>query len=69
MFLLHLMTSNKAKMEWYNTLYFNYGHNVTFNFDYTLCQFSDCFATHKVNRSNLMGFYLTFIKYGMKLYG
>ena len=32
--LLHLMTSTHPKMNWYNTLYFNYGHNVTFNFDF-----------------------------------
>ena len=30
--LLNLMTSNKPKMDWCNTLYLNYGHNVTFNF-------------------------------------
>ena len=29
-----LMTSNNSKMDWYNTLYLNYGHNVTLNFDY-----------------------------------
>ena len=34
--LLHLMTSTNPKMNWYNTLYFNYGHNVTFNFDFNL---------------------------------
>ena len=27
---LHLMKSNNPKMNWCNTLYFNYGHNVTF---------------------------------------
>ena len=31
--LLHLMTSTNAKMGWCNTLHFNYGHNVTFNYD------------------------------------
>ena len=31
--LLDLMTSNNPKMDWYNILYLNYGHNVTFNFD------------------------------------
>ena len=31
--LLKLMTSNNPKVDWYNTLYFYYGHNVTFNFD------------------------------------
>ena len=48
---LHLMTSNNPKMDWCNTLYCNYGHNVTFNFEYTLCWFNDYFATHKANRS------------------
>ena len=36
--LLHLMTSTNPKMDWCNTLYSNYGHNVTFNFD------SGCFV-------------------------
>ena len=44
--LFKLMTSNKPKMDWCN-----YGHNVTYNFDYTLSQFNDYFATHKTNRS------------------
>ena len=56
MTLLHLMTSNNPKMDWCNTLYFNYGHNVTFNFDYTLSRFNDYFATHKANRSRSNGF-------------
>ena len=34
--LLYLMTFTNPKMDWYNTLYFNYGHNVTFNFDFNL---------------------------------
>ena len=54
--LLHLMTFTNPKMDWCNTLYFNYGHNVTFNFDYTLSQFNDYFATHKVNGSRSNGF-------------
>ena len=33
-----------------------YGHNVTFNFDYTLSLFNDCFATRKANRSRSNGF-------------
>ena len=41
------MTSNNPKMDWYNILYLNYGHNVTFNFDYTLSWFNDYFAAHK----------------------
>ena len=53
---LKLMTSNNPKMDWCNTLYFNYGHNVTFNFDYTLSQFNDYFTTHKANRSRSNGF-------------
>ena len=36
MLFLNLMTSNNPKMDWCNTLYFNYGHNVTFNFDFNL---------------------------------
>ena len=69
--LLKLMISNNPKIDWCNTLYFNYGHNVTFNFDYTLSQFNDYFITHKVNgsRFNFFFFYLMFIKYGMGLYG
>ena len=34
--LLHLMTSTNPKMDWCNTLHFNYVHNVTFNFDFNL---------------------------------
>ena len=52
MTLLDLITSNNTKMGWYN-----YGHNVTFNFDYTLSRFNDYFATHKkVNGSWSGGF-------------
>ena len=54
--LLHLMTSNNPKMDGCNTLYLNYGHNMTFNFDYTLSLFNDYFATHKANRSRSYGF-------------
>ena len=54
--LLKLMTSNNPKMDWCNILYFNYGYNVTFNFDYTLSQFNDYFTTHKANRSRSNGF-------------
>ena len=54
--LLHLITSTNPKMDWCTTLYFNYGHNVTFNFDYTLSQFNDYFTTHKANRSRSNGF-------------
>ena len=56
MLLLKLMTSNNPKMYWCNTLYFNDGHNVIFNFDNTLSQFNDYFATHKVNGSRSNGF-------------
>ena len=34
--ILHLMKSNNAKMDWCNTFHFNYGYNVTFNFDFNL---------------------------------
>ena len=34
--LLHLMTSINPKMDWYHALLLNYGHNVTFNFDFNL---------------------------------
>ena len=54
--LRHLMTSTNPTMDWCNTLYSNYGHNVTFNFDYTLSRFNDYFATHKANRSKSHGF-------------
>ena len=54
--LLKLMTSNNPKMDWCNILYFNYGYNVTFNFDYTLSQFNDYFTTHRVNGSRSNGF-------------
>ena len=47
--LLNLMTSNNPKRDRYNTLYFSYGHNMPFNFDYTLSRFNDYFAAHKVN--------------------
>ena len=56
MSLLHPMASTNPKLDWCNTLYFNYGHNVTFNFDYTLSRFNDYFATHKANRSRSNGF-------------
>ena len=66
--LLNLMTPNNPKMDWCNTLSFNYEHNVTF--DYTFSWFNDYFATHKkVNESRSVAFYVTFIKYGMRLYG
>ena len=54
--LLKLMTSNNAIMDWRNTLFFNYGHNVTFNFDYTLPRFNDYFATHKATKPRSNGF-------------
>ena len=43
-------------MDGCSTLYSNCGHNVTFNFDYTLSRFNDYFATHKANRSRSNGF-------------
>ena len=54
--LLRLMTSNNPRMDWFNTLYLNYEHNVAFNFDYTLSQFNHYFAAHKTNRSRSDGF-------------
>ena len=45
--LLNLKTSNNPKMDWCNTWYLNYGHNVIFNLDYTLSWFNDCFAAQK----------------------
>ena len=42
--LRNLMTSNNPKMDWCNTLCFNYGYNVTFNFYYTLSLFNDYFC-------------------------
>ena len=53
---LKLMASNNLKMGWCNPLNFNCGHDVTFNFDYTLSWFNDHFATHKVNGSRSSGF-------------
>ena len=44
--LLDLMISNNPQMDWYNILYLNYGHNVTFHFDYVLTWFNDYFALH-----------------------
>ena len=55
--LFNLVISSNPKMDWCNTLYFNYGHNVTFNFDYALTSFNDYFAAHKkVNGSRSGGF-------------
>ena len=52
-----MMTSNNPKMDWYNILYLNYGHNTTFNFDYILSWFNDYFASlKKVNGSRSGGF-------------
>ena len=42
MSLLNVMTSNNPKMDC-NTLYLNYGHNVTFNFaNFSVLLFSPC---------------------------
>ena len=40
-FLNSVMKSNNPKMEWYN-----YKHNITFNFEYLLTWFNDYFALH-----------------------
>ena len=49
-------TYNNPKMDWCNTLYFTDGYNVTFNYDYTLSQFNEYFATYKANRFRPNGF-------------
>ena len=69
MTLLHLMTSNNPKMDWCNTLYFNYGHNVTFNFDYIFLSLMIILLHIRQIGLDLMFFYLMFIKHGMRLYG
>ena len=47
-----VITSNNAKMDCCN-----YGHNITFNFDYVFTWFNDCFAVYmKVNGSRSGGF-------------
>ena len=40
--LLQLMTSTNPKMDWCNTLHFNYGHDVTFNDESECCVFAVC---------------------------
>lgn len=69
--LLNLMTSNNPKMDWCNTRYLNYGHNVIFKLDYTLSWFNDYFAAQKKTNGSRSGgfFYWMFIKYGMRSYG
>ena len=54
--LLYLKTCNNPKMDGCNTLYFNYGYNATFNFDYTLSLFNEYFATYEANWSRSNGF-------------
>ena len=54
---LKLMASNNLKMDWCNPLNFNCGHDVTFNFDYTLSWFNDYITTHKANRSRSNGYF------------
>ena len=67
--LLHLMTFTIPKMDWCNTLYFNYGHNVTFNFDYIFLSLMIILLHIRQIGLDLMFFYLMFIKHGMRLYG
>ena len=57
-FLNSVMTSNNPKVDWYSILYLNYGHNVTFNFDYVLTLFNDCFAAHKKVNGSIPGGFL-----------
>ena len=45
--LFNLMTSSNPKMDSCNTLYLNYGYNVTYNFDYTLSWFNEYLAVRK----------------------
>ena len=52
------MTSNNPKMDWCNTFCFNYGHNVTFNFDYTLSWFNEYFAARKKVKGSRSGGFL-----------
>ena len=47
---------NNPKMVGCNTLYFNYGYNLTFKFDCSLSRYNDEFATYKANRSRSNGF-------------
>ena len=55
--LFNPMIFSNPKMDCCNTLYLNYGPNGTFNFDYTLSWFNDCFAAcKKVNGSRSGGF-------------
>ena len=55
--LFNLMTSINPKMDWCNTLYLNDGHNVTFDFNYSLFWFNKYFAAHeKVNGSRSSDF-------------
>ena len=67
--LLRLMTSNNPRMDWCNTLYLNYGHNMTVNLDYTLSHLMTILLHIRQIGLDLMVFYLTFIKYGVTLYG
>lgn len=59
--LLNLKTSNNPKMDWYNSLYLNYGNNVTFNCDYVLTWFNDYFALHQFCNC-IMGFVSSHLK-------
>ena len=47
--LLDLMTSNDPKMDWCNTLYINYKHNVTFNFKLQMIVHAPIFFTTSSN--------------------
>ena len=54
-------------MDWCNTLYFNYGYNVTFNLIiHFLCSMMILLHIRKIG-IEVMVFYLTFIKYGVRL--
>ena len=67
--LLKLMTSNNLKMDWCNTLYFNYGQTwLLILIIHGLSLMTILLHIRQIGL-DLIVFYLTFIKYGMRLYG
>ena len=67
--LLHLMIFNNPRMNWCNTPYLNYGHNVTFNLIIHCLSLMTILLHIRQIGLDIMVFYLTFIKYGMRLFG
>ena len=51
-----ILKKKTPKIVGCNTLYFNYGYNLTFKFDCPLSQYNDEFATYNANRSRSNGF-------------